>query len=400
MARLSKKSASPIKADVTPLFRNSSFFSQLNATTAISIFAILIAFGLGQYVGGKRSTSPVDESITQVLKKNPNSPAKSVLERAAIEAVLKATGDQWANYFPVQSAKIFTQSLQGRYSGIGIWLRKNASGVLEISSIQKDSPAGKSGIKALDALTDINGTSMDGASVATAIAALRGKPNTTVQLGLIRDQKPYRVAVTRDGVLNGDVTATQIAKETLYIQVANISASVSNDVSVALAKYPHSKGIILDLRDNDGGSIDEAVNLASLFLNEGTIVSYTRKNNTDRVLSSTNTNPDTAPMTILINRSTASSAEAIAGAMQDRNRGVVLGERSYGKGTVQEIITLSDGSLLEVTIGKYRTPAGRVIDGQGINPDLLVPENIELTKALQVLGGLATLDTGSNASNK
>ena len=105
-------------------------------------------------------------------------------------------------------------------------------------------------------------------------------------------------------------------------------------------------------------------------------------------------------MTILINRSTASSAEAIAGAMQDRNRGVVLGERSYGKGTVQEIITLSDGSLLEVTIGKYRTPAGRVIDGQGINPDLLVPENIELTKALQVLSGLATLDTGSNASNK
>ena len=400
MARLSKKSASPIKADVTPLFRNSSFFSQLNATTAISIFAILIAFGLGQYVGGKRSTSPVDESITQVLNKNPNSPAKSVLERAAIEAVLKATGDQWANYFPVQSAKIFTQSLQGRYSGIGIWLRKNASGVLEISSIQKDSPAGKSGIKVLDALTDINGTSMDGASVATAIAALRGKPNTTVQLGLIRDQKPYRVAVTRDGVLNGDVTATQIAKETLYIQVANISASVSNDVSVALAKYPHSKGIILDLRDNDGGSIDEAVNLASLFLNEGTIVSYTRKNNTDRVLSSTNTNPDTAPMTILINRSTASSAEAIAGAMQDRNRGVVLGERSYGKGTVQEIITLSDGSLLEVTIGKYRTPAGRVIDGQGINPDLLVPENIELTKALQVLSGLATLDAGSNASNK
>ena len=171
-------------------------------------------------------------------------------------------------------------------------------------------------------------------------------------------------------------------------------------MKVALDKYPHSKGIILDLRDNPGGSIDEAVNLASLFLNEGTIVSYTRKNNTDRVLSSTNTNPDAAPMTILINRSTASSAEAIAGAMQDRNRGVVLGERSYGKGTVQEIITLSDGSLLEVTVGKYRTPEGRVIDGQGINPDLLVPENIELAKALQVLSGLATLDTGANASNK
>ena len=367
---------------------------------AIAVFGILIAFGLGQYVGNQRGKSTVDESISQVLEKNPNSPDRKVLERAAIEAVLKATGDQWANYFPAQSAQIFNQSLQGRYSGIGIWLRKNTSGVLEVSSVQKNSPAAKADVKVLDALTDINGASMDGVSVATAVAALRGSANTTVQLGFTRNQKPYRVAIKRDGVLNGDVSANQIVPKVIYIQVSNISSSVSREVKVALDKYPHSKGIILDLRDNPGGSIDEAVNLASLFLNEGTIVSYTRKNNTDRVLSSTNTNPESAPMTILINRSTASSAEAIAGAMQDRNRGVVLGERSYGKGTVQEIISLSDGSLLEVTVGKYRTPEGRLIDQQGINPDLLVPENVELTKALQVLSGLATLDTGSNSTNK
>ena len=107
------------------------------------------------------------------------------------------------------------------------------------------------------------------------------------------------------------------------------------------------------------------------------------------MLESTNEDPITSPMIILINRSTASSAEVIAGAMQDRNRAVILGEKSYGKGTVQEIIELVDGSKLEITIGKYRTPNGRKIDQVGVSPDLLVPEEEDLKKALLVLGGLA-----------
>jgi carboxyl-terminal processing protease len=108
-------------------------------------------------------------------------------------------------------------------------------------------------------------------------------------------------------------------------------------------------------------------------------------------MESKNSEPDSAPMTVLINRSTASSAEVIAGALQDRNRAVIIGEKSYGKGTVQEIIDLVDGSKLEITIGKYRTPNGRIIDQVGIAPDLLVPEEQELKKALLVLGGLAAI---------
>ena len=105
-------------------------------------------------------------------------------------------------------------------------------------------------------------------------------------------------------------------------------------------------------------------------------------------------------MTVLVNRSTASSAEVIAGAMQDRNRAVLLGERTYGKGTVQEVIDLSDGSQLEVTVGKYRTPSGRIIDGVGVSPDLLVPESTELAKAVLVLSGLASLDETQGTSSK
>jgi len=364
-----------------------------SATAAIASFAIILSFALGDYVGQSRNESPVEQSISKILTKNPTPLERSTLERAAIEAVLKASGDQWANYFPQESVESFNQTLEGRYSGIGIWLRKNKSGVLEVSSVQVDSPAAKAGVKVLDLLIDINGVGLEGASVATAISALRGAPNTKVRIGLERNQDPIRLEITRQSILNGDVVAYQLASKVVYIQISSISSEVANDVAIALAKYPHSNGIVLDLRDNPGGLLNVAVDVASKFLREGTVVSYSRKNQSEVILESTNQSKDSAPMTVLINRSTASAAEVIAGALQDRNRAVIIGEKSYGKGTVQEIIDLVDGSKLEITIGKYRTPNGRVIDQVGISPDLLIPDKEGISKALLVLSGLSAISS-------
>jgi carboxyl-terminal processing protease len=363
-----------------------------NATAAIASFAIILSFAIGDYVGQSRKNSPVEESISKILAKNPTPLKRNNLERAAIEGALKASGDQWANYFPQESVKNLNQTLEGRYSGIGIWLRKNKSGVLEVSSVQPNSPAANAGIKVLDTLVDINGVGMDGASIATAIAAIRGTPDTKLQISLERNQDPIRLEIVRASILNGDVVAYQLASKVVYIQISSISSQVANDVAVALAKFPHSSGIVLDLRDNPGGLLNVAVDVASNFLTGGTVVSYARKNASQVVLESNNKNADSAPMTVLINRSTASAAEVIAGALQDRNRAVILGEKSYGKGTVQEIIDLTGGSKLEITIGKYRTPNGKVIDQVGIAPDLLVPENEEIKKALLVLGGLSSIN--------
>ena len=232
---------------------------------------------------------------------------------------------------------------------------------------------------------------MDGASIATAIAALRGAPNTKLEITLERNQELFELEIVRESLLNGDVVAYQLASKVVYIQISSISSQVASDVAVALVKFPHSNGIVLDLRDNPGGLLNVAVDVASLFLTEGTIVSYARKNDSEVVLESTKKKSDSAPMTVLINRSTASAAEVIAGALQDRNRAVILGEKSYGKGTVQEIIDLTGGSKLEITIGKYRTPSGKVIDQVGIAPDLLVPENDSINKALLVLSGLSAI---------
>ena len=364
-----------------------------SATAAIASFAIILAFALGDYVGQSRNKSPVEQSISKILTKSPTPLKRNTLERAAIEAVLKASGDQWANYFPQESVEELTQTLEGRYSGIGIWLRKNRSGVLEVSSVQANSPAATAGVKVLDSLIDVNGVGLEGASVATAIAALRGAPNTKVSIGLERNQDSIRLELTRQSILNGDVVAYQLAKKVIYIQISSITSQVSNDVAIALAKYPHTRGIVLDLRDNPGGLLNVAVDVASQFLSEGTIVSYSRKNDSEIVLESKNKNPDSAPMTVLISRATASAAEVIAGALQDRNRAVIIGEKSYGKGTVQEIIDLVDGSKLEITIGKYRTPNGRVIEQVGIAPDLLIPDEEEISKALLVLSGLSAISS-------
>jgi carboxyl-terminal processing protease len=366
--------------------------SQPNNLIAIVSLLLILTFAVGDYVGQSRIRTPVDEAIGKVLSKGDRPVDKKILQRAAIEAVLKASGDQWANYFPKSSVKTFQQSLQGRYSGIGIWLRKNSSGVLEVSSVQKESPAATAGIKVLDSLLEINGISMDGVTVPTAIAQLRGASNQPVQLLFERNQKSYSVTVQRGAVLTGDVTANQIAPNIVYIQVDAFTSHVASDVRLALGKYKHSKGIILDLRDNPGGMISEAVDLASIFLDEGSVVSYSRKGDSDVVLTSQNQSADASPMTVLINRSTASSAEVVAGALQDRNRAVILGEKSYGKGTVQEISDLSDGSQLEITIGKYRTPSGRIIDQIGITPDLLVSDNNAIAKSVQVLSGLASIE--------
>ena len=162
----------------------------------------------------------------------------------------------------------------------------------------------------------------------------------------------------------------------------------ADDVAHVLAKYPHSKGVVLDLRDNPGGILSQAVSIASLFLPKGTIVSYDPKDGPEQILQSTNLSPDPAPLVVLINKGTASSAEIIAGALQDRNRAVIIGSRSYGKGTVQEITTLSDGSQLEITVANYKLPSGRTIDRKGITPDLQASDPGEIAKAVSILGGL------------
>lgn len=357
--------------------------------TSIAILITSIVFAIGIQVGESRNSSSVDEAIRSVVESSAKEIDRDVLERAAIEGVLKASGDEWANYFPREALEIFEAQSANSFTGIGIYLSKSRGGVIRISSIQEGSPAAKSDLAIGDELLEVNGTQVTGASLASTVALIRADIGDRVDLLVARNEKKILVTIKAGKVQAKSVELTQVTSSVALLEIASFISGTAIEVSKVLKSATYSSGVIIDLRNNSGGLLQEAVDVAELFIGNGIIVSY-KVNESEKVFRATNSNPIKVPVVVIINRNTASSAEILAGAFQDRNRGVVIGERSYGKGSVQELILLDDGSKLELTVALFLTPSGRIIEEVGITPDLAVtPGEIGL-KSLQVLGGLAS----------
>ena len=375
---------------IKPLSGNS-----LRASGIIFIVMTLV-FSFGYTTGARNSDGPVDEAIKEITAAGHSKVTKQLLQRAAIEGAIKASGDTWSNYFPTSALDVFKDRLNNQYTGVGIILRKSVSGVLEVASVEATSPAADAGIVASDQLLEINGTDIQGASLPSAIAMLRGNVGKKVDLLITRSGKHILISLKRAKITAQSVEISTISKGVALLSISSFSISTASQVQELLSKTPHSKGVIIDLRNNPGGIVEEAVGVARQFINGGIIVSYQRASGEKVIFESTESGADQAPLIVLINRSTASAAEILAAALQDRNRAVILGEKSYGKGTVQEFKTLNDGSKLELTVALYRSPSGKLIEGKGVSPDLAVPESVIASKSLQVLGGLAALITPNN----
>ena len=358
------------------------------ATILLIIMGLI--FGIGVQVGSKTGTTQVDEAISAILDSGAKQINREVLERAAIEGALKASGDEWANYFPKSALEVLEEQSSNMFTGIGVWLSKSRGGQVKISSIQEDSPASRSGLSVGDQVLEVNGTDVRGASLTSVIALIRGEVGKRIELLVDREDKRILATLSTEKVAVRTVEASQVTVSVALIEIASFSTGTAADVVESLSKLKFKSGIILDLRNNPGGLIEEAVKVAQLFIGNGVIVSY-QVNGNEKLFKASNPKPINAPVILMINRNTASSAEILAGAFQDRNRGVVVGERSFGKGSVQELVTLDDGSKLELTVALYRTPSGRVIEELGIIPDLEVSSSEIGIKALQVLGGLASL---------
>ena len=357
--------------------------------TLIAILITSLVFAIGIQVGESRNSSSVDEAIRSVVESSAKEIDRDVLERAAIEGVLKASGDEWANYFPREALEIFEAQSSNSFTGIGIYLSKSRGGVIRISSIQEGSPAAKSDLAIGDELLEVNGTQVTGASLASTVALIRADIGDRVDLLVARAEKKILATIKAGKVQAKSVELTQVTSSVALLEIASFISGTAIEVSRVLQSANYASGVIIDLRNNSGGLLQEAVDVAELFIGNGIIVSY-KVNESEKVFRATNSNPIKVPVVVIINLNTASSAEILAGAFQDRNRGVVIGERSYGKGSVQELISLDDGSKLELTVALFLTPSGRIIEEVGITPDLAVtPAEIGL-KSLQVLGGLAS----------
>ena len=357
------------------------------AVLAILITALVFAIGI--QIGESRNSSSVDEAIKSVVESSAKDIDRDVLERAAIEGVLKASGDEWANYFPREALETFEAQSSNSFTGIGIYLSKSRGGVIKITSIQEGSPAANSDLAIGDELVEVNGTQVTGASLASTIALIRADIGKRVDLLVVRNEQRILASIKTGKVQAKSVELTQVSSSVALVEIASFISGTANEVSEALKSANYKSGVIIDLRNNSGGFVEEAVAVAEQFIGSGIIVSY-KINESEKVFRAVNSNPIKVPVVVIINRNTASSAEILAGAFQDRNRGVVIGERSYGKGSVQELISLDDGSKLELTVALFLTPSGRIIEEVGITPDLAVaPAEIGL-KSLQVLGGLAS----------
>lgn len=356
----------------------------------ILIAALTAAYVLG-WRAAKSNLTPMEEAAASILARSAKPIDKAALEHAAIEGMLRATGDRWSSFYDAKQFAFYNEALAGRFTGVGIWLRAAAGGGVEVASVQPGSPAAVAGVKSADAIVGIDGTDLSNASVPTVAAVLRGVIGTTLTLHLVRAGRDLALTMTRSEVTTPDVQAVSLASGDLLIQITAFTAGVGDLVANDLRTMKHKGGVILDLRDNPGGLIDEAVNVAGSFLDGGVVVSYERRGEDTRVLEAPPGLDTRDPLVVLVNKQSASAAEVVAAALQDRNRAVIVGTRTYGKGSVQESTTMSDGSSIQLTVGRYRTPTGRYIEGKGVSPDVPASDTVAVATGVAVLKNLSSV---------
>ena len=349
---------------------------------------MIASFGMGFFM--QTRSSSVDQALKQISADQRIS--TSELERAAIEGMLRASGDRWSNYRDASEVSALNDELSGSYSGIGIWLRPGNGGGTEVAGVKSGSKADESGIKVGDVIALIDGKDFSSADLPSTIEALRGKPGTILAIKILRNGFENDFTLVRENFMTADVSVTQIAPQVALIRVEAFSERVVPDLIDQLSKLKYGKGIIVDLRDNPGGVLSVATDFVQLFIRSGLIVSYDRGSGTRITIEADNKNPLSEPVAVIVNSNTASSAEVVAGAIQDRNRGVVVGTKTFGKGSVQESIRLSNGASLETTVGKFRTPSGHFIDKKGITPDVIAAERESVKRSLEILQALNAIN--------
>jgi len=302
---------------------------------------------------------------------------KKTLIEGGIEGILKKLDDPFTRYMPPATFKSMQEETDGEFGGLGILLGVRDN-MLTIISPMEGTPAFRVGVRAGDKIAKINGQSTEGMSVQQAVKILRGKPKTEVTISVLREGEKSLIdyTIVRDLIKVPSVKAGLLSEEIGYARLTGFVQTSGKDLRKELdqlaAKGP-MKGMVLDLRGNPGGLLSAAVEVAQVFLGRSkTIVSIREREGEPTVFASKAYSPVDWPLVVLIDGGSASASEIVAGAIKDHKRGILMGTKSFGKGSVQTVLPLQDGSALALTTAYYYTPADVKIHKKGISPDITI----------------------------
>ncbi|GLU97464.1 S41 family peptidase [Megamonas funiformis] len=310
----------------------------------------------------------------------------------AIDGMVKSLNDPHSNYLSPKMYKTLMEQTEGSFAGIGVVMGMDNEQKIHIVGIMENSPGQKAGLQEGDEILAVDGVPVTQMAFDEVAAHVRGQAGTDVVLTIMRDNTNQDITITRDNIKLKTVGHKMLDNNIGYIQIVSFSEDTANEFNEAYndLKNQGMKALVLDLRNNPGGLLTTCVEIAKKLVPKGEIVSIVDKQENKETYSSSLEAPE-YPLVVLINKNSASASEILSGAIQDTKAGTIIGNTSYGKGSVQTILPMFEDDAVKLTIAKYYTPSGRSIDGTGITPDIEInldenaTSDTQLDKALEVL---------------
>lgn len=310
----------------------------------------------------------------------------------AIDGMVKSLNDPHSNYLSPKMYKTLMEQTEGSFAGIGVVMGMDNEQKVHIVGIMENSPGQKAGLQEGDEILAVDGVPVTQMAFDEVAAHVRGQAGTDVVLTIMRDNTNQDITITRDNIKLKTVGHKMLDNNIGYIQIVSFSEDTANEFNEAYndLKNQGMKALVLDLRNNPGGLLTTCVEIAKKLVPKGEIVSIVDKQGNKETYSSSLEAPE-YPLVVLINKNSASASEILSGAIQDTKAGTIIGNTSYGKGSVQTILPMFEDDAVKLTIAKYYTPSGRSIDGTGITPDIEInldenaTSDTQLDKALEIL---------------
>ena len=389
--------------------------------TILALSVLCVATGAA-FAADKKAKEPDTYEMLnlfgEVMERAKASYVEEVSDTKLIESAINGmltSLDPHSSYLDADDFSYMSEQTKGKFGGLGIEVTMDNGLVLVVSPID-DTPAYKAGIKAGDYITHIDGETVIGMNLNDAVSKMRGKIGTKVKLSIRRaNEKPFEVTLKREEIKIQSVKTEIKNEDILYIRISSFAEENDKEIAKAISDAKKKlkdglAGIVIDVRNNPGGLLDQAITVSDLFLDKGEIVS-TRSRNEEDTVKYTAEPGDIAkdlPIVVIINEGSASASEILAGALQDHHRAIVIGEKSFGKGSVQTVIPLGEYGAMRITTARYYTPSGRSIQAKGIEPDIVVkPAKVELLESYglniteaDLQGALKNEEDGNKKNNK